>query len=143
MSVDNNNYNTTQLAKDSIDYIEDFEGYSSCSYWDATRWSIWFWTKSYQWECIDREEAYKRKLSHIQPLINLVDKSCYTHNQKIAMISYMYNVWSGAMNISHYVSGCRKNDVLYIMWKYWYTANWEWSNWLAKRRVIEKQKFNS
>lgn len=126
-----------------MDYIESFEGYSRCAYWDVSRWSIWFWTKSYKWECIDRGEAYNRKLQYIQPLLSLVDKACYTHNQKIAMISYMYNVWTNAMNISHYVWWCKKKDIIYIMWKYWYTANWIWSNWLAKRRNAEKLKFNS
>lgn len=129
--------------KDTISFIADFEGFRECSYNDGKQVSIWYGTKSYSWECITKEEAIQRKKDYLNPLYELIDKDCYTDNQKIALTSYVYNVWRNAMNIDSYIEKCDIKSIKYIMNTYGWTINWKWSNWLAKRRSIEIKKFNS
>jgi GH24 family phage-related lysozyme (muramidase) len=118
-------------------FISRFEWYRSRSYWDRKQRSIWYGTKSYRWEEITREEWDKRFIQHLNPLYELVNKSCYTDNQKVAMISYTYNTWAYAMNINRYIKRCSIKDIKYIMWVYWYN-----NKWLKKRRYAELSLFN-
>lgn len=129
--------------EDAVNFIADFEWFRENAYWDAKVWSIWYGTPSYKWEVITKEEAIQRKKDHLQTLYELVDKECYNDNQKIALVSYMYNVWVNAMNIKSYVQNCDKENVKYIMTMYGWTINWVYSKWLAKRRNIEISKFNT
>ena len=128
---------------DSMHFIADFEWFRECAYNDSKQRSVWYGTKSYPGECISKEEALKRKKSHLNPLFELVDKSCYTDTQKIALVSYTYNVWRNAMNIDSYIEKCDIDSILYIMNSYWWTIKGKWSKWLAKRRNIEINKFNA
>ena len=131
------------LESITASFIADFEGFRDCAYWDIDHWSIWYWTRSYQWECISEEEALERKKDYIRPILSKVDNGCYTDNQKIAIVSYIYNVWGWAMNISSYVAKCDIASIKYIMWVYWYSAWGVRLAGLVKRRGIELQKFNS
>lgn len=130
--------------QDAVSFISDFEWFRECSYNDSKQVSIGYGTKAkYNGECITEQEAKQRKLYHLQPLIELVDNSCYNDNQRIALVSYMYNVWVNALNIKHYVEKCDHKSILYIFHNYWWTINGVWSDWLAKRRNIEISKYNS
>lgn len=125
-----------------MDFIADFEWYRDCAYPDWNQWSIWYWTASYKWECINKEEAYKRKKEYLQSVFTLVDKDCYSDNQKIAMSSYIYNTWWNQMGLKKNILNCNKEGVLYTMNVYWWITGWKYSRWLAKRREIEINKFN-
>ena len=125
------------LAKVTMDFVADFEWFKECSYWDRKQWSIGYWTKSYKWECITREEAKNRKAEVIKPILAEIP-SCFTDNQKIAIVSYQYNTWGNQMGFKWYVQKCDKKSVLYIM------NSWGWNlPWLVKRRTIEISKFNT
>ena len=82
-------------------------------------------------------------VTHLNPLYELVNNSCYTTSQKIAMISYMYNVGRHAMNIDKYIKRCSHKDIRYIMWIYWYSSNWKRLKWLVNRRQSELKLFNN
>lgn len=121
-----------------MSFIADFEWFRECAYRDgSSRYSIWYGTISYPWECITREEAIKRKIDYIKPLIDAIP-SCFTDNQKIAITSYMYNTGWNQMWLKKYIENCDKKSVLYIMGVYWYNFPW-----LIKRRNIEINKFNT
>ena len=128
---------------DAMHFIADFEWFRECAYHDSKQWSIWYGTKSYPWECITKEEAIQRKKDHLQALYELVDRTCYNDNQRISLVSYMYNVWVNAMGIQSYVKDCDHKSIKYIMNTYGWTIKGKWSNGLAKRRNIEITKFNS
>lgn len=128
---------------DAMHFIADFEWFRECAYHDSKQWSIWYGTKSFPWECITKEEAIQRKKDHLQALYELVDITCYNDNQRIALVSYMYNVGQNAMSISKYVEKCDHKSIKYIMNTYGWTIKGKWSNGLAKRRNIEINKFNS
>lgn len=122
--------------EDSINFIADFEGFKECAYWDVKRYSVWYGTPSYKWECISKQEALQRKKEFVKPKFELVDKDCFTDNQKIALTSYMYNTWGYQMNLQTYIKRCDKASILFVMNK------WGWnSRGLAKRRTIEINKF--
>lgn len=127
---------------DAMHFIADFEWFRSCAYNDSKQWSIGYGTRSHPWECITKEEAMQRKKTHLNPLYELVDKTCYTDNQKIALVSYMYNVWRYAMRIDSYIEKCDHKNIKFIMNTYGWTIKGKWSNGLAKRRNIEINKFN-
>lgn len=140
-----------------MSFIADFEWFRKCAYRDgSSRYSIWYGTKSYPWECITENEAIKRKLYYIKPLIDAIP-SCFTDNQKIAIVSYQYNTGWWQMNLRNHIKNCDKKRVLYIMNVYWHSADTD-GNWkidisnkwgrdertiLSPRRNIEINKFNT
>ena len=131
------------LLKHTMSFIADFEWFEECAYADSWKYSIWYGTDSYKGECITKEEAKQRKIEHINPIYALVDKSCFTDNQKISLISYQYNVWKYPMNLQTHIKNCDKQAIVNVM------KNWGWSSqgvrlWgLVKRRTIEIEKFNT
>lgn len=136
------NYNWSELDIIS-NYVRSKEwSFHSKAFWDNKRWSIWWWTKSYRWEVISKEEWIIRFNNHIKPLYNLVNNDCYNLNQKIALVSYLYNTWWYQMNMRYHVKNCRYNDIKYIMSVWWW---WHWTkyyNGLSKRRKEEISLFN-
>ena len=134
---------TTEWKDHAIDFIADFEWYRECSYWDFKHWSIGYGTASRQWECITREEAMQRKKEHLHAIFNLVDLECYNDNQKIAMTSYVYNTGGYQLWLRGIIQRCDTAWVLYVMRNWGWSANWRVLPWLAKRRNIEINKFNS
>ena len=113
------------------------------AFWDNKRWSIWYWTKSYKWEKITKEEAINRFNNHLKPIYELVNNNCYTANQKTALVSYIYNTWGNQMNLKYHVKQCRKKDIIYIMSVYGWWHGTKYYNWLSKRRKAELNLFNN
>lgn len=70
------------------------------------------------------------------------NNTCFNDNQKIALVSYMYNVWKYAMNINKHIKRCSYKDIKYIMSVYWYTSNWKKLQWLVNRRIAELKLYN-
>lgn len=98
--------------------------------WKAcTRWSIWYWTKSYWWEKITKSEWHKRMVTYLNNVESKIP-SCWTSNQKIAIVDYQYQFWSSSKNIHKYVKRCSYKDVKYILYPY----N-RYTKWIQKRRV--------
>lgn len=129
---------TTSFEDRLFDFIVKFEWYSECSYWDVRQWSIWYWTPSFNWECIDEIEARKRKMERIERDINRYDLNKYPDNVKIAVLSFVYNIWS--LNQSqqrllknHHYKALWNNFLLY---RY---AWWKILAWLEKRRRAERE----
>lgn len=81
-------------------------------------------------------------ITHLNPLYEVVDTSCYNDNQKVALTSYMYNTWVYAMNINKHIKKCNIRDIKYIMSVYWYSSNWIRLQWLVNRRYAELELFN-
>ena len=134
---------SSNLKLDTMNFIADFEGFRECAYKDNNIYSIWYWTISFPWECITKEEAIQRKIEHLNPLLAIVDKACYNDNQKIALVSYMYNVWRNPLNLQTHIQNCDREWIIYTM------NNWGWTAWwvrlwgLVKRRNIEIAKFKT
>ena len=122
-----------------FDFIVQFEGFQEKAYWDFKQWSIWFWTPSFKWETITREEAKKRKQEHINYIVerNTFINDIKNDNHKIAIISFIYNVWSLKPYQKWYINKwyfCALwNDFLKYKYAWWKVA---W--WLVKRRQAER-----
>jgi len=136
----------TDWKQSAIEFIQNWrwsftwEWYTDTCKWDSKQNSWWHWTRcKTRWTKVTKSQADKEFLSHLQPLYTLVDRESYTDNQKIAMVSYMYNVGKYAMNINTYVSRESHKDIRYIMWVYWYNKEFPW---LKKRRKEELILFN-
>lgn len=136
-------WKSPDLKLDTMNFIWDFEWFRECAYKDNNIYSIWFWTISFPWECITREEAIQRKIEHINPLLEIVDKSCYSDNQRIALVSYMYNVGRHPMNLQTHIKNCNHKEILYVMSKWGWSAGWVRLWGLVKRRNIEIAKYNT
>jgi GH24 family phage-related lysozyme (muramidase) len=113
------------------------------AFWDNGRRSIWYGTKSNKGEVITKEEAINRFNNHLVPIYKLVNKDCYTANQKIAIASYIYNTWGSQMNLKYHINQCRYNDIRYIMSVYGWWHGTKYYRWLSKRRNAELNLFNN
>jgi GH24 family phage-related lysozyme (muramidase) len=112
--------------------------------WDSKQYSRWHWTRCYNpWEAVTQEKADQEFANHLEPLFELVDNNtCFNDNQKIALVSYMYNVGRYAMSIDKYIKMCSHKDIKYIMSVYGYTSNWVRLKWLVNRRFVEINLYN-
>lgn len=126
---------------ETMDFIADFEWFRECAYPDWKQWSIWYGTKSYSWECITKTEAKRRKLDEISRLMEIVYKNYRVdyHNQRMALVSAMYNLWPNS-SITEVVNlktekSIKKHFNKYVYW----VIDWEkvklWG--LVTRRDIE------
>ena len=85
----------------AMNFIADFEWFRENAYYDSKQWSIGYGTKSYKWEVIWEQEAKQRKLDHLQPLIEMVSNTCYNDNQRIALVSVLYENYQLHMTIGN------------------------------------------
>ena len=122
-----------------FNFIVQFEWYNPKSYWDYKQYSIWFGTLSFKWETITWEEAKKRKQEHINYIVerNPFINDIKNDNHKIAIISFIYNVWSLKSYQKRYINNWYwkalwNNFLLYNK------SNWKELWWLVKRRNAEK-----
>ena len=120
--------------EEAIQTIKQFEWLHLTSYLDFAQRSIWFWTKSFKWETITKEEAEKRLLQEVENRWHFVKDLKATNSQKASLISYIYNTWN--TKILPYAKRWDWKSVKYIMNKYiycWWKVCW----WLVKRRMVE------
>jgi GH24 family phage-related lysozyme (muramidase) len=121
-----------------FDFVKSFEWLRLTAYWDVTRRSIWYWTKSYRGETITEEEAKKRKVEVIQRDIARYWLENKPLNVKKAVISFVYNL--GSLN-SYQIkllkdnNYCRLGDTLLV----YNTAGGKYLEWLNKRRQQERR----
>ncbi len=141
MTIKKQTYSEKELNDISSYIISKEWAFHAKAFWDNGRWSIWYWTISYRWEVISKEEWIRRFENHLNPLYDIVNLSCYNDNQKKALVSYMYNTGGYQMNMRYYVKNCRYNDIRYIMsvWGWWHGT--KYYNWLSKRREEEINLF--
>lgn len=106
-----------------------------CAYYDHTRYSIWYGTKSYKWECITEEEALKRFQHAIQWRIDRVksDYPTLLPHQQSALVSLFYNCNSCYLRVGKTVEKTDFNRSSAIVKKF---------PWLAKRARAEWDLYN-
>jgi len=112
-----------------------------CPTWKE-RYSIWYGTKSYPWEKITYNEWVSRMRADILKRDDLKDLTCYTDNQKAAILDFYYNAWKYKKhNITwiyfvNYVKECNKEVIKWFL----NPDNYQ-SKWLKKRRKAEYDLF--
>lgn len=104
---------------------------------DCWRWAIWYWTLSYRWEVITEEEAERRMKEYLGNIIEKIP-SCWTENQRLAILDYQYQFGTYSKDINIYSARCSYKDVAYILYPY----N-RYLSWVEKRRIRWYNKFNS
>ena len=134
-----------EINQTILDFIAWFEGFSLTAYWDFSKWSIWYWTSSYEWEIITQEEANKRARKHIQYIREKYDLFDLSLDKQKAVTSFIYNVWG----LSNKQLWLIKNNYWRALWnnfKLYNKAtiiNEKWKkvkkvlNWLVDRRNAE------
>lgn len=108
----------------------------------CTRWSIGFWTISYQWEKITYDEAVKRKAEDLKQRMSLIKSDCLTNNQLIVVVDFMYQHWSYSSNIIKNVNKC-DTEAIYNTFTHWrdvYKA--KKYSWMVKREQLRINLFN-
>ena len=126
--------------------MKQFEWYTPVAKWDYKQRSIWYGTKSYQWETITQEEAlerYKQEIKQAYDRCN-IGRFSQNKNMQVALISFCYNVWHLPANTERYVNNGYLNALKNQMRKYIYA--WTWTEkkvmrWLVKRRNAETNLF--
>lgn len=136
----------TNWRQEAISFIQDWdwtfswEGYTDTCKPDNKQNSRWHGTKCYEvWSKVTKDKADEQFHSHLNPLYELVDSSCYNDNQKIAIVSYMYNTWGNQMNLKTHLKQCNYKDIRYIMSIWWWNKEYPW---LKIRRTSELSLFN-
>ena len=111
-----------------------WEWFAKYCKWDNKQYSWGHWTKcTTPWVEVTQEIADQQFSNHLKPLFELVDNNtCFNDNQKIALVSYMYNTWWNQMNLKNYISICSHTD---IKWNKKYP-------WLKFRRIEELSLYN-
>lgn len=156
ISKTQNNYTKWQL--DTLNIIKKYEGlhlsaycdelyywsdwkyyknHTACANWG--RRSIWYWTKSFAWEVITKEQADKRVLEYLKYTFEkLENTTCYTDMQKTAISDFAYNSWRNTkhnvtgLQFGYYVQTCNKQAIEWFLAPYNYK-----STWLKKRRQAQ------
>lgn len=105
-----------------------------CSFYDHTRYSIWYGTKSYKWECITESEAIKRFKEALKWRVEKVQKDYPTllPYQQSALVSLFYNCNSCYLRVGNTVEKWDFNRSSYIINKF---------PWLKKRTRAEQDLF--
>lgn len=106
---------------------------------DCTYWSIWFGTKSFQWEVITYEEAVRRKIDDLKRREQYIKSDCLTESQKIVVLDFFYQHGVNSSNMQWKVNNCRINDIYYtiVNWRDYYKSKQQW--WMVKR---EQKRIN-
>ena len=115
---------------------------------DCEIWSIWFWTRSYQWEVITYEEWISRRNKDITARNNLITTSCLTENQRIATVDFMYQHWNNSW-VKTLANKCN-TDAIYqriVWWRDRYNGkiavNWKYTyqTWMRDREQLRINLF--
>ena len=95
---DFNKPDSTGWTNDTISFIKELEWFSEKPFSDFKQTTSWFGTKSLPWETtITTAEAEKRlntKIWEIDSKINQVFGEDLTQNQRTALTSFMFNLWT-------------------------------------------------
>ena len=138
----------TDWKKATMNFIQNWSGnftwewFASHCKWDNKQYSWWHWTKcTTPWAAVTQEIADKEFHNHLSHLFKIVDNNtCFNDNQKIALVSYMYNTWGNQMNLKGYIKICSHKDIKYIMSVWWWNKKYPW---LKHRRIAELNLYNS
>lgn len=104
------------------------------------KWTIWFWTNSYQWEIITYEEAVNRKQRAIDSRNNSITSTCLTPKQRIVAVDFIYQYSSKYANqMRSYANNCEVDKLIqYIVaHRDYYKGKKQWG--LVKR---EQRRIN-
>jgi GH24 family phage-related lysozyme (muramidase) len=125
------------LESEILSFLATFEWMHLKYYWDYKQYSIWYWTPSYKWEVITKEEAEKRAYERINRELDRYNLRWLDINHQKAIVSFVYNIWSltnsqRRMINNWYYCALWNNFLLYI------NAWWKPLEWLRRRRQRER-----
>ncbi len=141
------------VRADTLDFIKKYEGFSSKPYFDVSRWSIGYGTKSFKGEAaITKKMAENRLQNELVAIVYPeVDKiSGLTNSQRAAVASLVYNIGrtrfaksATRRAIVAYVhnSNINNRSLLEKEWKEWRLVDGKVSAGLVKRRQAEIDLF--
>ena len=118
-----------------LDFIAKWEapnGPALISYKDRSgRYSIWFWNRSFEWEKISHQEAWKRFYAVVSQSMAIVKKDFpgAPDPQIVALTSLYFNCWGGYKRV--------KNEWLHVYLEKWFCEP-AWYGGLTKRRAAER-----
>ncbi len=142
-------YNVIEHA---INLIQNFEWFHEVSYSDYKQYSRWYWTKApWKWAKITKslaKQELKREVNKINQYITKEYWNTLTSNQKVSLISFYYNLWTGTRWKENFTAKLRN----FSKWKIKATkvaehmkkfkrAWWKVIDWLVKRRNAEAELF--
>lgn len=96
---------------------------------------------------VTREQADKEFIEFLSKKIKMVDYPHFNDNQKIALLSYVYNTGGYQLNLPYHLRNGNMKDIKYIMSIWGYSkidpkTKKEIYPWLKFRRAEEKKLFN-
>ena len=124
------------VVERSAEMIVRYEGFAPIAYRDTSgRFSIWFWTRSYEGETVTRNEAYARMQAITRQVAKKVVKDFPEANESevVALVGLAYNCHGGYKKLKKYWVEYMKTPGFCTLPKH---------SWLLKRRAEERALFN-
>ena len=101
---------------------------------DCGKWTIWFWTNSYQGEVISYEEAIKRRDEAILWRKALISSNCISDKARIIAIDFIYQYSSKYANqMKYYANTCQENKIVGYIVEHRDFYRGKEQSWLVKR----------
>lgn len=105
------------------------------------RWSIWYWTESFQGEVINYDEWIKRKVQDLKNRSALIKSTCLTDNQKVVVVDFMYQHWNNSSWMVYKANNCQTSQIYYMVawWRDNYKKQKQWG--MVKREQLRLNYF--
>jgi GH24 family phage-related lysozyme (muramidase) len=131
--VDQSRVPYTPPLQEATEFIIPFEWLALTSYRDTSgRYTIGYWTRSYEWETITKEEAQARLSAVLRQSIARVHKDFpqASRNQIVGLTSVYFNCWGWYKKLKQY--GIEYHKTKWFCQLPWYSG-------LVKRREAERK----
>lgn len=125
----------------AFEFIIQFEGYHDKPYWDYKQWSCGYGMKCSQFTTgITREKSKEFVIERIIHIRKVYELSQYEDWLEVALISFIYNIWSPPIWYKRYIENWYTNALKNRFKQYSYAGN-SFLRGLYKRRVAECNLF--
>jgi len=126
-----------EVIQEAKKFLKKYEWFRTLAYYDHKQWSICYWTKSYKWEIVSKENCENRLEARIKTELLRINRLAdnLAWNKKVALISFMYNTWYN-YKILNYARRWDDKSVVFLVSQY-NSASWKYLKGLQKRRNAE------
>lgn len=131
-----------KIIREAMDMIKELEWVRYKAYYDHKQWSICYWTKSTYWATASHDQCHNLLWLRVASELERINKIApwLERNKKVALISFMYNVWF-KKHILQYAKKWDDASVVYLMSQY-NMGGWKYLQGLQNRRYKEIEFYN-
>jgi len=127
----------SEVIQEAMKFLKKYEWMRTLAYFDHKQWSVCYWTKSYKWEIVSKENCDKRLEARVKTELLRINRLAdnLAWNKKVALISFMYNTGYN-YKILNYARRWDDKSVIFLVSQY-NSAGGVYLKGLQKRRNAE------